>query len=314
MASKSLGYRALNISLGKLLIAAAWVDGELNDAELKCLKNLILRFPYVTFEDWRKLKIYLAYPLTEFEQETIVKDFTAKVFSKGHSSKAWSYLIELLKADGKISSEEREFAHMLDNEIQKSSISFLRKLKYILFQSSIESQPGWDSSHKGREKFIHEFFDNPVYFLFRKAILNEDISILHSKSELQNICLFASILSWFAKLDGYISKNEKLSIQEAIVKYCDIDSKLAALIIKISNSIDVNELQLSNLCSEFRQSSTNIEQENIFISVSKLITTDHIVTHVEFEGFRTLALYLGIREVLWIKTVKAMHNDIKIFE
>ena len=101
---ESQGYRALNISLGKLLIAAAWVDGDLNDDELQCLKYLILRLPNVSFEDWRKLKIYLAYPISKFEQEAIVEDFTAKVFSKGHSKIAWDCLIQLLRSDGKISS------------------------------------------------------------------------------------------------------------------------------------------------------------------------------------------------------------------
>ena len=35
-------FPAFNIALGKTLIAAAWVDGELNHHELHCLKNLIL--------------------------------------------------------------------------------------------------------------------------------------------------------------------------------------------------------------------------------------------------------------------------------
>ena len=61
--SNNTGYKALNIALGKTLIAAAWVDGELNDKELECLKSLILQMPKITFDDWRKLKIYMAYPI-----------------------------------------------------------------------------------------------------------------------------------------------------------------------------------------------------------------------------------------------------------
>jgi len=57
------GFPAFNVALGKILVSAAWVDGELNQREMNCLKNLILQFPGITFEDWRKLKIYLAYPI-----------------------------------------------------------------------------------------------------------------------------------------------------------------------------------------------------------------------------------------------------------
>lgn len=44
-------YPAFNIALGKTLIASAWVDGELNQQEMACLKNLILQFQGITFED-----------------------------------------------------------------------------------------------------------------------------------------------------------------------------------------------------------------------------------------------------------------------
>jgi len=311
---ESQSYRALNISLGKLLIAAAWVDGDLNNEELQCLKNLILRFPDVSFEDWRKLKIYLAYPISKLEQESIVEDFTAKVFSKGHSKIAWDCLIQVLRADGKISTEEKDFAESLDQEIQNSANGLLRKIKYLIFQSTIESQPGWNSKFQGREKFIHEFFDNPVYFLFRKALLEEDISVANSKSELQDICLFGSILSWFVKSDGKISFLETKSMAGLLAKECEIEIPVALTIMRIANSLDVSELQLSTLCTLFRESTSKSARENMFLSVSKLIASDSFLTSKEFEGFRTIAVYLEISEHLWAEVVKTILKDTKIFE
>ena len=82
------GYPALNVALGKTLIASAWVDGELNDDEMACLKTLVLQMPKITFEDWRKLKIYLAYPINKNEQNAIVDDFIDKVYNKGHQKLA----------------------------------------------------------------------------------------------------------------------------------------------------------------------------------------------------------------------------------
>ena len=43
MNAENLGYRALNVSLGKLLIAAAWVDGEINEENRHALKTLSLK-------------------------------------------------------------------------------------------------------------------------------------------------------------------------------------------------------------------------------------------------------------------------------
>ena len=99
-------FPAFNIALGKTLIAAAWVDGELNKHELQCLKNLILQFPGITFEDWRKLKIYLAYPICKTEQHAIAEQFTKFVYLSEHRKTAWNSLISVFKADGKINIEE----------------------------------------------------------------------------------------------------------------------------------------------------------------------------------------------------------------
>jgi len=309
-----IGYRALHVSLGKMLAAAAWVDGELNDSELECLKTTILNFPDVSFEDWRKLKIYLAYPIGKSEQLIIVEDFIDKVFVAGHSKKAWDCLAAILKADGRLNEDEKKFALILDQEIKESSEGFLRKIKFLLFNSSIRAQPAWSRTNEGREKFIHEFFDNSVYFIFRKVLLQENLSSVSSKSELQQVCLFASILSWFAKIDGYISREELSFMHNALVTKCNLSADIASCIVRVANSIDVSEFQLSSLCSSYRESSVKKEQEKVFKSISKLIILDQKLTASEFESLRTLGLYLQIPKQLWCHTVERIKQDVDIFE
>ena len=94
---KKIAFPAFNIALGKTLAAAAWVDGELNDRELACLKSIILRLPGITFEDWRKLKIYLAYPLSRQEQEAITELFSKQVYVSDHRTIALEAMIEVIR-------------------------------------------------------------------------------------------------------------------------------------------------------------------------------------------------------------------------
>ena len=93
-----------------------------------------------------------------------------KVFHKGHAKLAIEALVKVIKADGEITKEEQRFASELENDLASNVGSFLKKLKFFLFKNSIQQQKSWDPSKGGREKFIHEFFDNPIYFLFRKAV------------------------------------------------------------------------------------------------------------------------------------------------
>ena len=91
-----------------------------------CLQTIFLQLPKITFEDWRKLKIYLAYPITDTEQKAIVEDFAEKVYNKGHSSIAWSALVEIIKADGIITNKEKEFANEMEQALLSSTSSFLK--------------------------------------------------------------------------------------------------------------------------------------------------------------------------------------------
>lgn len=305
--SKSSGYKSLNIALGKSLIAAAWVDGELNDQELDCLKSLILQMPKITFEDWRKLKIYMAYPITVSEQNLIVEDFIAKVYHKGHKKLAWDSILQVLQADGSINIEEKAFASELENSLEESSNSFLRKIRYFLFQAKIENAPAWKSTGNIRDKFIHEFFDNPVYFIFRKAILKENLEVPHSKPELQKVCLLAAILCWFAKSDENFSLTEQEYILKILVEHCEIKKDLSECIFKVGKSIDVSDLQLSELVSSFADATPQNERDHFFVIVSKMILIDSSLNPQELECLRTVALYLEISEALWTKVLGDIH-------
>lgn len=307
MKKNPASYRALNVAVGKVLIAAAWVDGQINQYELECIKSVILRLPDITFEDWRKLKIYLAYPLSKPEQENVIRNFSDKVFSKGHSKHAWSCLLKVLNADGTINIAEKKFANALDSEMSVSSRGALRKLKYFLFKSTIESQPGWQKKLEGREKFIHEFFDNPVYFVFRKALLAESISVVQSKPELQNICLYASIISWFAKLDGKVSACEKEFIVKTLIQNCNLKKDVANCIANVSTSTDLSELELANLCTSFAEESFSEQRKELFRSVSRMVVIDNILTIDELESLRTVALYLKIPKNIWVSSLKSIN-------
>lgn len=300
-------YPAFNVSLGKTLAAAAWVDGDLNEHEMDCLKAIVLQLPHITFEDWRKLKIYLAYPISPPEQKSIINDFLEKVFHQGHSKLAIEALVKVIKADGEVTTEEQKFTKELENDLANNVGSFLKKLKFFLFKNSIQKQKSWDPDKGGREKFIHEFFDNPIYFLFRKAVLKEQLELPHSKPELQKICLYAAVLCWFAKEDDHLDLVEREFIIKTIKEHATLSDQVAHCILKIASNLHVSELQLSQLCFSMADATTQEERKKIFITLSKLILLDREMSAKECEYLRTAALYLEINEKLWVQVMGNIH-------
>jgi len=304
---KVANYRAFNVCLGKLLIAAAWSDGEVNQAELNCLKSLILQMPNITFEDWRKLKIYLAYPITATEQDSIVSDFVSKVYNGMHKKEALRAIIEIIEADGQVTIEEEKFTTQIETAISKGGPSLLRTIKFFLFKSSILAERGWTKT--GRDRMIHEFFDNPIYFVFRKAILIEQLEIHYSKPYLQKVCLFAGILCWLAQMDDAICLVEEDKILDILTKRCELETKLAQCILKVTARVNISEMQLSELVGTLKDSSSKEECEGFFRDVMSMALIDGKLSVTELECVRTVALYLEIDSAVWYKILRDAKPD-----
>ena len=294
---------AFNVSLGKTLIAAAWVDGKLDRKENECLKSLLLRMPGISFNDWRKLKIFMAYPVSPREQLAIVEEFAEKVYVSKHRKEAMTALVKVIKADGKIDGFEEEFAREMNVAMHTSSEDFLRQLKYYLFQSDILNEKAWKAPFKGRERFINEFFDNPIYFVFRKALLTADIRLTKSKEELQKICLYAAILCWLANVDKRITFSEIRVMRRILTVECGLKEDVAKLILEVAFVIDVSDLQLSELASSLATSTKQRERNLFFAQLSRLVAADHKILPDEIECLRTIALYLRISERTWLKAM-----------
>jgi uncharacterized tellurite resistance protein B-like protein len=249
----------------------------------------------------------LAYPISPPEQKSIINDFLEKVFHKGHSKLAIEALVKVIKADGEITTEEDRFSKELENDLVTNVGSFLKKLKFFLFKNSIQNQKSWDPEKGGREKFIHEFFDNPIYFLFRKAVLKEQLELPHSKPELQKICLYAAVLCWFANEDDKIDLVEREFIIKTIKEHALLSDQVAHCILKIASNLHVSELQLSQLCFSMADATTQEERNQIFVTLSKLILLDREMSTKECEYLRTAALYLEIHEKLWVQVMGNIH-------
>jgi uncharacterized tellurite resistance protein B-like protein len=230
-----------------------------------------------------------------------------KVFHKGHSKLAIEALVKVIKADGEITTEEDRFSKELENDLSTNVDSFLKKLKFFLFKNSIRQQKTWDPKKGGREKFIHEFFDNPIYFLFRKAVVKEQLELPHSKPELQKICLYAAVLCWFANEDDKIDLVERDFIIKTIKEHALLSDQVAHCILKIASNLQVSELQLSQLCFSMADVTTQEERNQIFVTLSKLILLDREMSAKECEYLRTAALYLEINEKLWVQVMGNIH-------
>ena len=61
-------------ALAKVIIAAAWADGEIAHDEINSLKDLLFRLPNLEARDWATLEIYTDSPIDADERARLVEE------------------------------------------------------------------------------------------------------------------------------------------------------------------------------------------------------------------------------------------------
>ena len=73
--------RKFIMDLAKLLIAAAWADGRLQNEEINALKDLLFSLEDVTGDEWAHLEIYMDSPVSMEERINLLQSVLEQIKS-----------------------------------------------------------------------------------------------------------------------------------------------------------------------------------------------------------------------------------------
>ena len=71
----------LILNLAKVVIAAAWVDGEIDHEEINNLKDLLFLLPDITGREWAILEMYIESPVGAAERTLLVERLKESISS-----------------------------------------------------------------------------------------------------------------------------------------------------------------------------------------------------------------------------------------
>ena len=109
----------LSLCLAKVMIAAAWADGEVQPEEVDCLKKFILDMPGIDEDVWLHLDIYMSMPIDEDERLQLVEDLSMVVRSTEDEVFVLKALEMVFQADGVVSQEEFRTIEQIKNMLSK---------------------------------------------------------------------------------------------------------------------------------------------------------------------------------------------------
>ncbi len=289
----------LILTLAKVLIAAAWADGELTHEETNSMKDLLFFLPQLSARQWASLAIYLEAPIGENERARLVEDLRDAIRSERDRELALRALDEMVNADGQVTEEEADVAAQIRAAIESVDVGLLASLVRGMTRRRSEAL----ANAPNREDYFADFVKNKVYYGLRRRV-DEGPTVLDLPEDtLRTLSLAGGLMAQIAHVNPDVTDAERATMVDALQTYWHLAPQEAALVVDVAISETASLLDRYRLAREFSGLCSHQERVEFLDVLFALAAADGMATYEEIEEIRQLArsLKLSHREFISAK-------------
>lgn len=283
------------ISLAKVLIAAAWADGQISEDEELSLKDLLWRLPEVHARQWEELAIYLDAPVEAAERERLVAELRAQISSADQRELALSKLDEMVNADGVVAEREQAVVDEARAALESADVGLWGSLSRLLIGRRAEATAGAPN----REKYLNDFVRNRVYYRLRQRLAAEGVVWDVSDAELRRLGLAGGLLALVAGVVDGVADEERAAMVATLRDAWSLPEASAALVVEVALS-GGEPLDFYRLVREFAEVTTAEERLRFLDALFGVAAADGAATFEEIEQIRLVALGLKLSHTEFI--------------
>ena len=280
-------------ALAKVMIAAAWADGEISIEEMNSLKDLLFHLPEMTASDWAELDIYIETPVGDAERARLVADLQSSLRTSQDKELAMAMIDELAGADGDISAEERASVEEIKAGIREANIGVLGSMGNFLGRS-VNRRSKAVSAAPNRELYLDDYVKNKVYYSISRRLELEETAIGIPDKELRRLSLAGGLMARVAYVDQEVQEGEFDSMVKAIKGSWQLTDIEAVLVAETAVSTISQGLDYYRLSRRFFESTTEEERVRFMDALFAVADADGRVSYEEIEEIRTIATVLKL--------------------
>ena len=271
--------RADALALFKVLIAAAWADSRVSQAEINYLKRLSQRFN-LTDDDWLELQPYLEDAPSPESVDALFKDLLGRIATPLGRNEAVRHLEEILKADANMTADEHDF---LDEYVfvlkQASTVQLLTGRLKGLFQKRPPAAV----------VDLDEFIKNKIFFKLTRRIGGAPVI-----GDMYRLCLLGGLLGIVAQADGEIAPTELQEIRHRLQARGRFEPDALDTLMAIIEEESVRGLDRSRLIAEYAAPLGFEERVELLDLLFAVAAADGGLTHAELEELRGISAALNL--------------------
>lgn len=276
------------LELGKLLIGAAWADGNLSSTEINGLKELLFQLPEISGEEWMELELYMVSPVSDEERRRLLDRVLQRMTSQADKRLALQALEKLVPEDVSVPDRQTEVVNQLREDIERGSQGFLEHLQRPL--RMILNLRGQHYSHEqDRESRLEDFIKNTIYFQVTMELRDQGMALELDDANIRKLCLAAGLMARVAGVDQRMSQEEKQVIQNILQSEWKLTPEQAQLVVDISHHRVFRGLDGVRLVKGFTNLTTPSERRDFLRCLFAVANAAHQTSFEEIEEIRSIA-------------------------
>jgi uncharacterized tellurite resistance protein B-like protein len=293
--------RDLILTLAKVIIAAAWADGEVTLEEINSLKYLLFQLPNVGYKqgarvtgrEWALLEMYIESPVDATERARLVEELQARLRTPRDRELAISALEDLISADGVVTKEERAVLEEIKSALEAVDLGIISQLGRLI-RGPVQRHSQAVANASNREENLEDFVKNKVYYVLAQRLEARQTGLNLPETELRKLSLAAGLMARIAHVDQQVTENQHDIMVSTMQAKWDISQAAATLVVDIAVSEARTDLDDFYLTSEFFHCTTETERIRLLEVLFTLANADGEISHKEHETIRHIASGLNL--------------------
>lgn len=284
--------RSRILTLSKVLIAAAWADGEISIEEKNCLKDIIFIIldgaAPLSAQDWSVLEMYMDSPIGDAERARLVADLQDAIRTPEEKQFVLNALQQMMEADGQVTATEERALQEIDKEVAESEVGFMDSLNRLL-GGAMQRRSSAVANAPNREAFYDDFLQNKVYYEVNRRLRENGQSLDLSDQDLRKLGLAGGLMARIAKVDRVVSVEERQAMIGFLEEHWQLAHEAAVFVADVAeSSLDVN-YDYYRMTREFATSTTPEERRRFLVVLFLVAAADGSVSFDETEEIRLVS-------------------------
>jgi uncharacterized tellurite resistance protein B-like protein len=295
----------LILTLAKVLIAAAWADGDLTHEEVNSMKDLLYRLPRLSARQWASLQMYIEAPVGEAERARLVADLQDAIRSPEDRALALATLEEMMQVDGQVTAEEERAVAEIRAAVESVDVGPLSRLVRGMISRRSQTVAGAPN----REDYFEDYVRNKVYYGVRRRLDLGETELDVGEEVLRTLSLAGGIMAQVAQVNPTVSDAEVGTMVEALQTHWHLAPEQAAFVAGVALSETAGLLDRYRLAREFAEVCGPRERAEFLDVLFAVAAADGEASYEEIEEIRAIARSLKLSHGEFIEAKLKIPED-----